>query len=156
MRRTASVRSGPAVDSGGGAGLAIRLSTRASRWIHAAIAAAFGGVLLAAAVLEPADRGYGTHTRLGLPGCLVCRLTGREACPSCGLTTAFCHAVRGRPAAAYRCNHMVVYLFPLVVVAALYCIIAALKGINRPIAELVAACVVLVPPGVYWLIKLLW
>ena len=37
----------------------------------------------------------GTHQQLGLPGCSLPMLTGYP-CPSCGMTTAFAHAVRGQ------------------------------------------------------------
>ncbi|MBM3787244.1 MAG: DUF2752 domain-containing protein [Acidobacteria bacterium] len=66
--------------------------TRAVYWF---LALAAGGVLAVAAGLIPDGNGLGTHTQLGLPACGFRTLTGK-ACPSCGLTTSFALAVRGR------------------------------------------------------------
>ena len=61
--------------------------------------AAWGLFLVAgfglAASLEPDDRGFGTHQRLGLPPCTTRTLFG-VPCPSCGMTTSFSNFVRGR------------------------------------------------------------
>lgn len=56
----------------------------------------FAGLILAlAARATPDPRGYGTHaSSLGLPPCGLIRYAG-VPCPSCGMTTAFAHAVRG-------------------------------------------------------------
>ncbi len=54
------------------------------------------GVLLAvAARLQPDARGVGTHEQLGFLPCGFLLKTGLP-CPTCGMTTAFAHAVRGR------------------------------------------------------------
>jgi hypothetical protein len=51
--------------------------------------------LLAVAVALPPDpRGFGTHMRLGTGPCGVLIVTGYP-CPTCGMTTAFAHVVRG-------------------------------------------------------------
>jgi hypothetical protein len=44
--------------------------------------------------LSPDPRGLGTHCQLGLPPCGFVAMTGIP-CPTCGMTTAFTHAVRG-------------------------------------------------------------
>jgi len=59
-------------------------------------------VLLAvAARLHPDGRGLGSHEQLGFPPCSFVVLFGRP-CPTCGMTTAFAHAVRGELIAALR------------------------------------------------------
>lgn len=44
--------------------------------------------------LQPDPRGFGTHQQLGLPPCSF-RFLVNVPCPSCGMTTAFAHFVRG-------------------------------------------------------------
>jgi hypothetical protein len=53
------------------------------------------GLLGVAAVIEPDERGYGTHQKLGLPPCTFQFVTGVR-CPSCGMTTSWAYLVRGR------------------------------------------------------------
>lgn len=48
-----------------------------------------------AAWLQPDPRGQGTHEQLGLPPCTFKVLLGLR-CPSCGMTTSWAYAVRGR------------------------------------------------------------
>ena len=52
-------------------------------------------ILSLAAWLSPDDRGYGTHEGLGFGKCGMLVTTGLP-CPTCGMTTAFAFAVRGR------------------------------------------------------------
>jgi hypothetical protein len=61
------------------------------------------GLLLTAARLTPDPRGLGTHRQLGLPPCTVVTWLGIR-CPSCGMTTAWSHFVRGNVVAAVRAN----------------------------------------------------
>ncbi len=64
------------------------------------VAAVLAATVLALAFrLEPDPRGLGTHERLGLPPCGF-QLWTDLPCPSCGMTTAFALAARGRLAAA--------------------------------------------------------
>lgn len=58
---------------------------------------ALGGVVLlgVALWLTPDPRGFGTHTQLGQPECGFLLVT-KLPCPTCGMTTAFAHAVRGQ------------------------------------------------------------
>jgi len=51
-------------------------------------------ILSLARYLTPFDAGFGTHTQLGLPPCMTARFTGYP-CPTCGMTTAFSHTLRG-------------------------------------------------------------
>ncbi|MFH0983805.1 MAG: DUF2752 domain-containing protein [Planctomycetota bacterium] len=57
------------------------------------------GLLAVAAALVPDPSGVGTHTQLGVPACRMMVLWG-VPCPTCGMTTAFAHTVRGHWAAA--------------------------------------------------------
>ncbi len=52
-------------------------------------------VLLTARSLEPSSDGFGTHQQLGLPPCTSIVLFGIK-CPSCGMTTSWSLATRGR------------------------------------------------------------
>jgi len=66
------------------------------RFVAAALAAgASGGLLVVAWLLPPASRGFGTHQALGLPACSWPARFG-VPCPSCGMTTAFALASKGR------------------------------------------------------------
>ncbi len=56
-------------------------------------------VLGVAAGLAPSASGLGTHRQLGFPPCTFVVLTGYP-CPTCGMTTAFAHTVRGQLGAA--------------------------------------------------------
>jgi hypothetical protein len=92
-----------------------------------ALAVASVGVLAVAAWLEPDARGYGTHAQLGLPPCGFRWLTG-VACPGCGLTTSFAHAIRGQWALAGAVHPLGVVLFVAVCASLPISIVAALRG----------------------------
>lgn len=57
-------------------------------------------VLSVSARLTPDPAGFGTHQQLGSTPCLMPVLT-RYPCPTCGMTTAFAYAVRGRLGSAF-------------------------------------------------------
>ena len=59
------------------------------------------GLLVLAACLSPDPSGVGTHTQLGVAPCSMMVLWG-VPCPTCGMTTAFAHTVRGQWFAAIR------------------------------------------------------
>jgi hypothetical protein len=73
-------------------------SATQARVVAALVLAGCLGVLGLAAWLEPDPRGYGTAERFGGP-CGMLVTTGLP-CPTCGMTTAFAYAVRGRFLAA--------------------------------------------------------
>jgi hypothetical protein len=73
------------------------------RLLLAAIGLAACTALATARTLTPDQRGYGTHEQLGWAPCWFRRVVGRP-CPSCGMTTAWAHAVRGELGAALRAN----------------------------------------------------
>jgi hypothetical protein len=65
------------------------------RFYAALICLACAGILGLAAWLKPDPKGYGTHRQLGFGKCGMLITTGLP-CPTCGMTTAFAYAVRGR------------------------------------------------------------
>ena len=68
----------------------------------AALAVLIGSISLIAiaASVTPHRAGLGSHRQLGLPACSMITLTGYP-CPTCGMTTAFAHTVRGQWLAAF-------------------------------------------------------
>jgi hypothetical protein len=72
---------------------------RLGRTIAAVICFATVTPLVIAAQLTPDPAGVGTHEQLGFPSCGLFLATG-VPCPTCGMTTAFAHAVRGQWIAA--------------------------------------------------------
>ena len=73
------------------------LRTRGASLLVFAVCAA---VLAAAAWMTPDRSGFGTHRQLLPATCTALMLFGYP-CPSCGMTTAFAHAVRGDLLAAF-------------------------------------------------------
>ncbi|MEP0842006.1 MAG: DUF2752 domain-containing protein [Phycisphaerae bacterium] len=79
----------------------VALEGLTGRVYAAGVAAAAVAVLVVAARLTPDASGIGTHRQLGLPPCGFAVMSGLP-CPTCGMTTAFSLAVRGRWFAAMR------------------------------------------------------
>ena len=75
------------------------LSVR-DRAISAAVAVGLLFPLALAVWLQPAHERIGTHQQLGLPPCTFRVLFG-WSCPTCGMTTAFSHTVRGQLPSAF-------------------------------------------------------
>jgi Protein of unknown function (DUF2752) len=132
---------------------------RPTRWALALAALGAVGVLATARRLEPDPRGYGTHVRLGLPPCQFLAVTGYR-CPSCGMTTAFACAVRGRLGAAWRANPAGSLLAPFCAVLVPWLLAAAIAGrpwgsrtLEGPLTVLVVATVAL--SLVAWTVRLL-
>jgi len=100
-RTAANHASSPVVDTGE------RLSRGSAprRIAGLAVAAAAAAVLGFALYLRPDPAGHGTHEQLGLP---ACNWVGafETPCPTCGMTTAFSNAVRGRFATSIRAQPM--------------------------------------------------
>lgn len=61
----------------------------------AALFLSCAAVLGVAIYLKPDPSGMGTHEKLGLQPCGMVVMTGYP-CPTCGMTTAFAHTVRGQ------------------------------------------------------------
>lgn len=93
----------------------------------AVLAVALAMVLAVARTLEPDPRGFGTHTQLGLPPCHFAWVTGRP-CPSCGMTTAFAWAVRGRLDRAWRANPAGCLLAPACAALVPWLLVGAVRG----------------------------
>lgn len=72
-----------------------------TRVLAGAVALACMGVLGVAIVAVPDPRGYGTHQQFGFGPCGLIVTTGLP-CPTCGMTTAFAYAVRGRWVRAFQ------------------------------------------------------
>jgi len=85
------------------------------------------GLLAIAAMLEPSPLGHGTHQQLGLPPCTFWVLFGRP-CPTCGMTTAWAHLVRGEWVDAGRANLGGTLLGLLAMVAAPWLLGSAVRG----------------------------
>jgi hypothetical protein len=76
------------------------------------------GILALAFYIEPDPSGLGSHQQLHLPACGFYQRTGYP-CPTCGMTTAFAHTIRGRLYQAW-------LIQPAGTLAALGCLLLAL------------------------------
>jgi len=89
-----------------------------ARMVGAVVIAGCVFLFTVASRLEPAPGGIGTHEQLGLPPCGMAMLWGLP-CPTCGMTTAFAHAARGRLASAFQAQPAGLALAIAVAVAAI-------------------------------------
>ena len=110
--------------------LYIPISKGMNRKIHFLIACLLISILIICAKLDPAHEGVGTHTKLGRPTCLICKLFGINRCPSCGLTTALCHFMHGNFKSAITCHKAVLPTFIVLACLAVFCIIVSVTGKN--------------------------
>jgi hypothetical protein len=85
------------------------------------------GLLGVTAVLKPSPLGHGTHEQLGLPPCTFWFLFGRP-CPTCGMTTAWAHLMRGEWIEAAQANLGGELLGLLAMVAAPWLLASAAAG----------------------------
>jgi hypothetical protein len=103
-----------------------KLSRRDRFWLAAAGIGLL--VLLAvAAMLKPSESGYGTHRQLGLPPCTFWVLFGRP-CPTCGMTTAWAHLMRGQLRESVRANLGGTLLGLLAIMAGPWMLGSAIRG----------------------------
>ena len=70
-------------------------ATTSVRWCGLILMLGCAGLLAVAAWLKPDPRGYGTHEQFGGGPCGWLVVT-HYPCPTCGMTTAFAHTVRGQ------------------------------------------------------------
>jgi hypothetical protein len=100
-------------------------------WSQRLLLVVVGGGLLAlfavAYAMSPDPRGYGTHQELGLPACWMVDVFGVR-CPSCGMTTAWAHLVRGELIAALHANVGGALLAAASLLAAPWSLISGLRG----------------------------
>lgn len=100
------------------------------RLYAAGLAAAAVSLLLVATFLQPEGHRLGTHQQLRIPPCGFVTLTGLP-CPTCGMTTAFAHAVRGHFVRAMRAQLAGFVLALGVMVTALLSMVSIITG-RRP------------------------
>ncbi len=72
-----------------------------ARLIAAGLLVGCATILSVAIYVHPDARGVGSHRQLGAPACPAIVLFGFP-CPSCGMTTAFAHTVRGQLWSAFQ------------------------------------------------------
>ena len=84
-------------------------------------------MLVIAVTLEPDLSGRGTHRRLGLPPCSFLQAFG-SPCPSCGMTTAWAHVVRGQWLMAVEANVGGALLAMSALGFVPWCLAAAVRG----------------------------
>jgi Protein of unknown function (DUF2752) len=123
--------------------------SRSARWGMVVLALGMAGVLGTARLLKPDQRGFGTHTQLGLLPCAFAQVTG-QPCPTCGMTTAFAWFARGRFDLSWRANAAGSVLAPACVVLIPWLLAGAAWGrplgsrsLERPLTGLVVAIVAL-------------
>jgi hypothetical protein len=77
--------------------------------------------------LQPAAKGYGTHTQLGLAPCTLTQVAGIR-CPSCGMTTSWSYFVRGQLIQAAKTNSGGTLLAALAAVCGPWLVISGIAG----------------------------
>lgn len=101
-----------------------------SRLYAAGLAAATVSLLVVAVLLHPDEHQLGTHQQLRIPPCGFVTLTGLP-CPTCGMTTAFAHTVRGHFIRAMHAQFAGFLLALGVMAVALLSVVSILTG-RRP------------------------
>ena len=84
-------------------------------------------LLITAFLLTPAQKGFETHTQLGLSKCFLVQVAGIR-CPSCGMTTSWSYLTKGNLLGALSANTGGTLLGFVVMVSAPYLLIAGLVG----------------------------
>jgi hypothetical protein len=103
------------------------------RVVLVVLAMAMLALLVVALFLRPNERGFGTHEQLGLRPCTV-QVTFGIRCPSCGMTTAWSHMVRGRIVQSFLCNVGGALACIVVMICVPYFLVSGVRGrwIVRP------------------------
>jgi len=108
----------------------IRLENRATartRWRAMVVGLACFGLLFIAWTLTPDAHGVGTHRQLGLAPCSLVMMTGYP-CPTCGMTTAFSYAVRGKLISALNAQPAGLFAATMVLMVGILAMTASLTG----------------------------
>ena len=105
----------------------IRAIPRHQRVLLAVLGVVLAGLLVLARLLTPSPTDMGTHQELGLPPCSFRVLFGLP-CPTCGMTTAWAHLVRGELLAAVRANCGGLLLGVLAALAVPWSLVSAGRG----------------------------
>jgi len=95
--------------------------------VAGAVLSGAAAILAVAAWLQPDPTGFGTHLQLGRPPCMAILVFG-VPCPTCGMTTAFSLAVRGRWWQAFQAQPAGTLLVLGVMVAVLVSITTLITG----------------------------
>ena len=104
------------------------VKTERARRLHALGVALVAMALLSIAFfLKPSAKGIGTHQQLGLPTCGWI-LAADVPCPTCGMTTAWSHTVRGELPSAFMSQPMGMLLAFVTIAVALCALFAASTG----------------------------
>ncbi len=90
----------------------------AARGVAGAVLCGCLAIVAVASRLRPDPSGFGTHQQLGGAPCLMPMMTGYP-CPTCGMTTAFALAVRGRLLASLHAQPAGMLILLAVVLAAI-------------------------------------
>ena len=85
------------------------------------------GLLAIAFWLTPSSKGLGTHHDLGLPQCGWI-VAANLPCPTCGMTTAWSHTVRGEFISAFLAQPMGLFLAVATMLVAVGGLMQALTG----------------------------
>ncbi len=116
---------------GDGAVLKQETSATARRIIALVVAIAASAVMGVAMWLTPSPTGMGTHQALNLPPCGWI-LMADMPCPTCGMTTAFSHAVRGHLVASFLAQPLGCLLALATAMALLVSVHTVLTGSRLP------------------------
>lgn len=100
-----------------------------NRVVGLAMALPAWSVLGLAAWITPSPTGVGTHTQLGMGGCMMLMVTGYP-CPMCGMTTTFALMAHLRPVDAFLNQPFGPVLFMVAVVFAVVGAVDLVSGLG--------------------------
>ena len=118
------------------------LSRRQRSW-YAGVGFLLLGLLTLARALPPNPSGFGTHRALGLPPCTALHYFGIP-CPTCGMTTAWAHLLRGDLPQAWACNPGGVCLAGVALLVGTWSTALAVRGRYHPLLSTRASCMLAV------------